>query len=75
MIVARLMADRALKRLAERSDDLSVKPERFAERIEDVLTEREPRRALRVLTELQLDAVHLAPDNRVPGLKAGHRGI
>jgi len=50
------------KRLAERSRDLSVKPERLAERIEDALMEREPRRALRVLTELQLDAVQLAPD-------------
>ena len=50
------------KRLAERSDDLSVKPPRLAARIEDALTERDPQRALRVLTELQLDAVHLAPD-------------
>lgn len=50
------------KRLAERSDDLSVKPEQLAERIEDALTERDPERALRVLTELQLDAVLLAPD-------------
>lgn len=50
------------KRLYERSDHLSAKPERLAERIEDALTEREPRRALHVLTELQLDAVRLAPD-------------
>lgn len=52
----------AAKRLAERSGDLVVKPERLAERIEDALTERDPHRALRVLTELQLDAVRLAPD-------------
>jgi predicted nucleotidyltransferase len=49
------------KRLAERSDHLSVKPKRLAERIEYALTERDPRRALRVLTELQLEAVCLAP--------------
>jgi predicted nucleotidyltransferase len=50
------------KRLAERSDELPLKPERLAERIEDALTERDPHRALRTLTELQLDAVRLAPD-------------
>ena len=50
------------KRLAERSSSLSVTPDRLAERIEDALTERHPRRALRVLTELQLDAVRLAPE-------------
>jgi predicted nucleotidyltransferase len=50
------------KRLAERSAELLVKPERLAERIEDALTEPDPRRALRVLTEVQLDAVQLAPE-------------
>lgn len=50
------------KRLAERAGDLQVKPDRFAARIEDALTERDPHRALRVLTELQLAAVRLAPD-------------
>ncbi len=50
------------KRLAERAAGLSVKPERLANRIEEALTERDPHRGLRVLTTLQLDAVHLAPD-------------
>jgi hypothetical protein len=40
---------------------LAVKPERAAERIDDALTEPDPRRALLVMTELQLDAVLLAP--------------
>ena len=39
-----------------------MKPERLAERIEDALTEPEPRRALLVLTELQAETVALAPD-------------
>jgi predicted nucleotidyltransferase len=50
------------KRLAERADHLPVTPERLAERIEDAVTERDPHRALRILTELQLDAVRLAPE-------------
>jgi hypothetical protein len=50
------------KRLAERTDALTLKPERLVERIEAVLTEQDPRRALLVLTELQLDTVELAPD-------------
>jgi predicted nucleotidyltransferase len=50
------------KRLAVRVAPLTVKPDRLAERIEDALTERDPRRALLVMTELQLDAVLLAPD-------------
>jgi hypothetical protein len=49
------------KRLAARLDALPVKPERTAERIEEALVEPDPRRALRVMTQLQLDAVHLAP--------------
>lgn len=40
---------------------LAIKPDRLAERIEEALTEPEPRRALRVMTALQLDAVLLAP--------------
>src|SRR5207248_7110004 len=43
------------KRLAARIDELAIKPERLAERIEQALTEPEPRRALLTLTELQLD--------------------
>jgi hypothetical protein len=49
------------KRLAERVAPLPIKPDRLAERIEEALTESEPRRALRGMTELQLDAVRLAP--------------
>jgi hypothetical protein len=49
------------KRLAARLEPLETKPERLAERIEEALTEPEPRRALLVMTELQLDTVLLAP--------------
>jgi predicted nucleotidyltransferase len=50
------------KRLAARVAALPKKPERLAERIEEALTEPDPRRALLVLTELQLDTVALAPN-------------
>jgi predicted nucleotidyltransferase len=50
------------KRLAARVEPLAVKPEHLAERITEALTEPDPRRALLVLTELQLDTVRLAPD-------------
>jgi predicted nucleotidyltransferase len=49
------------KRLAERVAPLPVKPDRLAERIEEALTDSDPRRALRDMTELQLDTVLLAP--------------
>ena len=49
------------KRLAARVEPLAIKPERLAERIEEALGERDPRRALAVMTELQLDTVRLAP--------------
>ena len=49
------------KRLAARVAALEVKPDRLAERIEEALTEPDPRRALRIMTELQLDTVLLAP--------------
>jgi len=49
------------KRLAVRVEPLAVKPERLAERIEEALTEPDPRRALAIMTELQLDTVSLAP--------------
>ncbi len=49
------------KRLAERVAPLQIKPDRLAERIEQALTESNPRSALRVMTELQLDTVLLAP--------------
>ena len=49
------------KRLALRLEPLAVKPERLAERIADALTEPDPTRAVRLLTELQIDTVALAP--------------
>ncbi len=49
------------KRLAERVDPLAIKPERLAERIEKALAEDDPRTSLRLMTELQLDTVRLAP--------------
>jgi hypothetical protein len=49
------------KRLAARVAPLAVKPDRLAERIDEALPERDPRRALLVMTELQRDAVLLAP--------------
>jgi hypothetical protein len=50
------------KRLALRVEPLPVKPARLAERIDEALSEPDPTRALLVLTQLQLDAVELAPD-------------
>jgi hypothetical protein len=49
------------KRLSLRVAPLEIKPDRLAERIEEALTEPDPRRALLVMTELQLDTVLLAP--------------
>ena len=49
------------KRLAVRVGPLPIKPDRLAERIEEALAESDPRRALRVMTELQLETVLLAP--------------
>jgi predicted nucleotidyltransferase len=49
------------KRLAARVAPLATKPDRLAERIEDALTEPDPRRALLVMTQLQLDTALLAP--------------
>jgi Domain of unknown function (DUF4037) len=49
------------KRLAARVAPLAVRPDRLAERIAAALTEPDPRRALIVMTELQLDTVRLAP--------------
>jgi hypothetical protein len=51
-----------LKRLADRAATLTHKPEGLAERIEEALTEPDPRRALLVMTELQAETVALAPD-------------
>jgi predicted nucleotidyltransferase len=49
------------KRLSARVAPLAMKPDRLAERIEEALSEPEPRRALRIMTELQLETVLLAP--------------
>jgi hypothetical protein len=49
------------KRLAARLEPLAVKPERTAERIEESLAAQDPYHALRVLTQLQLEVVQLAP--------------
>jgi hypothetical protein len=50
-----------IKRLADRVRALPVKPERLAERIEEILTEPDPLRAMLVLSELQIDTLALAP--------------
>jgi predicted nucleotidyltransferase len=49
------------KRLATNVAPLVVTPERLAERIEEALADTDPRTALRLLTELQLETVRLAP--------------
>jgi predicted nucleotidyltransferase len=49
------------KRLAARTAPLPMKPERLTERIEQALTETEPRRAMLVMTKLQAETVALAP--------------
>jgi len=50
------------KRLAARVASLEVKPARLPERIEEAFSEPDPRRALLVMTELQLETALLAPD-------------
>jgi len=49
------------KRLAGRVEPLPVKPERLARRIDEALTEQDARRALLVMSELQAEALALAP--------------
>lgn len=51
-----------LKRLAVRTAELPVKPDRLAERIDAALTEPDPRKAVLAMTELQLETALLAPD-------------
>jgi hypothetical protein len=51
-----------LKRLGARVAPLAVKPDRLADRIQEALTEPDSRRALLVMTELQLETASLAPD-------------
>ena len=50
------------KRLAMRVAPLPIKPDRLVERVDQALGEADPRRALCVMTELQLDTVRLAPN-------------
>jgi hypothetical protein len=50
------------KRLADRTAGLAVKPDRLAERIASALSEPDALRALLTMTELQSEAVALAPD-------------
>jgi predicted nucleotidyltransferase len=49
------------KRLSMRVAPLAIKPDRLAERVEEALTEPDLRRALRIMTKLQLETVLLAP--------------
>jgi predicted nucleotidyltransferase len=49
------------KRLGDRVQELPVRPDLLPERIEDVLTEPDPTRAMVMLCELQLDTLALAP--------------
>jgi len=49
------------KRLAERLEELPLKPDRLAERIEEALTEPSPAQAALVMKELQLETAELAP--------------
>src|SRR5204862_2798350 len=51
-----------LKRLPDRIARLGEKPERMADRIEEALTEPDPRHAVLVMTELQLETLSLAPN-------------
>src|SRR4051794_8317949 len=50
------------KRLADRAATLRHTPERLAERVEQALSDPDPRSALLVMTELQAETVALAPD-------------
>jgi len=61
------------KRLADRTAALPIKPERLAERIDEALTEPDPRRALLAMTELQADTVALAPDG--PNVERARRWL
>lgn len=48
------------KRVTQRVEELALKPERLAQRIDAALAELDPRVALLLMTELQLEAVSLA---------------
>ena len=55
------VAQPTAKRLASHVEPLPIKPERLAERIDAALAQPDPRTALRLMTELQLETVRLAP--------------
>jgi hypothetical protein len=61
------------KRLAARVEPLAVKPERLAERIDEAFAASDPRTALRLMTELQLETVRLAP--RGPNVDRARRWL
>jgi len=52
----------APKRLPSRIEPLAIKPDRLVERITEALSDLNPRTALLEMTELQLEAVELAPE-------------
>lgn len=62
-IVFALNRDRqpTAKRLAANVGPLAIRPGRLAERIEEALAEPDPRASLRLMAELQLETVQLAP--------------
>jgi hypothetical protein len=51
-----------LKRIADRTATLTLKPDRLAERIVEALTEPDPQRALLIMAQLQVETLALAPD-------------
>jgi hypothetical protein len=61
------------KRLADRLDELALKPDRTAERIDDALTESDPLRALLVMSELQVETADLAPEG--PNIERARRWL
>jgi hypothetical protein len=61
------------KRLAERVGELAVKPERLADRLDAVLSEADPTRAMIVLCQLQLDTLALAPSG--PNVERARRWV
>jgi predicted nucleotidyltransferase len=61
------------KRLETRVAPLALKPDRLAERIEEALTEPDPRRALLIMTRLQAETAALAPDG--PNINRARRWL
>jgi predicted nucleotidyltransferase len=61
------------KRLAARLEELAIKPERLAERIDQAFTETDPARAALVMNELQLETVEMAPSG--PNVERARRWL